>query len=254
MGDAARRTLDYMHALVAISPPDILTLAWDDAALRFLSGGAAMSYAWSMRATRYESDMRSAVKRRVRYLSPPTGRGGSKASALSGFLLAVPANLAPDRAELAWEAIGWLVSTESRAGAGGSLPVVPRFSVAADPEARASAALTGFLDAQARQRLLHTRHRPLTPNFARIETILGEEIHAALSRERPDREALARAAQRISRLSGHQPAGRRVSNGDLLAAAPVEQVREPLIMTSRMGREANLAGPAGRVASRAIGR
>ena len=200
--DAAARTLDYMHRLVEISPPGILNMAWDQSLEVFMSGNAAMSYLWSTRAARLEYDGRSVVKRRVRYLPQPVAFGGSRASPLSGFLLAVPANLPRERSRLATEAIAWLISTESgRAYTQTMLPVAPRFAVSADPEMKAGSPVIRFIQQQAQKGLLHTAHRPNTAHFTRIEAILGDEIHAAMRKEKSDRAALATAALRIKALA-----------------------------------------------------
>ena len=82
--ESGRHALAYMHALVAISPPDVLDLTWDAALDLFMTGNAAMIYCWSMRAARLEFDLRSKVKRRVQYLPQPAGPGGDNVSPLGG--------------------------------------------------------------------------------------------------------------------------------------------------------------------------
>lgn len=206
--EAGRRALDFMHRLVGISPPDILSLAWDDSLERFMSGGAAMGYMWSMRATRLEYDLKSAVRQRVKYLSQPVAFGGTRASALSGFLLAIPANLPRERARMAIEAIGWLISAEaSDAPSQQNLPVAPRFAVGANPDRKAGSRTLNFMQDLAVKGLLHIQHRPLTPHFPMIEEILGDEIHAALRGDKPDACALAEAARRIEALGTLEQAG-----------------------------------------------
>ncbi|MGB6119885.1 MAG: extracellular solute-binding protein [Mesorhizobium sp.] len=197
----ARQTLNYMHRLVDISPPDILDMAWEQSADRFLAGGAAMFYGWSTRATRFEYDIRSVMKRRVKYLPQPAEPGGTRATPLSGFLLAVPANVPRERARLAAEAIGWLISTESGQQSGHGLPLAPRFATAADPEMKASYPVISFMGDLARKRLVHTRHRPATPYYGSIEEIVGEEIHAALRGAQSDDAAIANIGHRVADLA-----------------------------------------------------
>jgi multiple sugar transport system substrate-binding protein len=121
---------------------------------------------------------------------------------LSGFLLAVPSNLPRERSHLATEAIAWLISTESgKAYAPTMLPVAPRFAVSADPEMKAGSPVIRFIQQQAQKGLLHTAHRPDTVDFTRIEAILGDEIHAAMRKDKSDRSALASAALRINRVA-----------------------------------------------------
>ena len=130
-----------MHRLIEISPPDILDMEWKRGLDLFMHGGSAMSYVWTMRAARFEYDIHSAVKRKVRYLPHPAGPGGTNLSPMGGFLLAVPANLPDHRARRAHEAIASMASPDAmRVHAKNGFPVVPRFSVAADPEAAAGLA------------------------------------------------------------------------------------------------------------------
>lgn len=72
-----------------------------------------MAYVWTMRAARFEYDIHSAVKRKVRYLPHPAGPGGTNLSPMGGFLLAVPANLPEHRARRAYEAIASMASRDA---------------------------------------------------------------------------------------------------------------------------------------------
>lgn len=198
---AARAALDYMHRLVEISPPGILDMRWKEALMTFMRGDAAMCYIWSMRAARFEYDVQSAVKRRVEYAAHPAGPGGTNLSPIGGFLLAIPSNLPEDRARLAFEAISWMASAEAmRAHVKNGFPVAPGFSIVADPEAAAGSPIVRLADRLARRNQLHNWQRPPVPHYTGIERILGEEIHAALRREKSDAAALADADAAIARL------------------------------------------------------
>ncbi len=74
LSESGRHTLEYMHELLAVSPPDILTIDWNKALDYFMSGQAAMIYCWTMRAARFEYDIHSVVKRKVAYCRIRTGR------------------------------------------------------------------------------------------------------------------------------------------------------------------------------------
>ena len=63
--DAGLRVLDYLHKLKEVSPPDILEMDWDRRTTSFLSGQTALAYCWTVRAARFETDVSSAVKRKV---------------------------------------------------------------------------------------------------------------------------------------------------------------------------------------------
>jgi multiple sugar transport system substrate-binding protein len=197
----ARQALAYMHELVPISPPGVLDMSWNTALELFMNGHAAMIYCWSMRAARFEYDVRSKVKRRVQYLPQPAGPGGDNVSPLGGFLLAVPSNLQDDRVEMAFEAIRWMTSPEAiRMHIRTGFPVLPRFSMSADPEIAASSPIVPFVNDLARRNLLQTWQRPPLPQYRRIEMVLGDEIHAALTHAKSDAQALASARARVEKI------------------------------------------------------
>lgn len=199
--DAGRAALSYMHQLVAISPPGVLDMSWNTALELFMAGDAAMTYCWSMRAARLEYDVRSKVKRRIAYLPQPAGPGGDNVSPLGGFLLAVPANLPEERVEAAFEVIRWMTSPEAiQMHIKTGFPVLPRFSMAADPESAASSPIVHFVNDLARRNLLQTWQRPPLAQYRRIETVLGNEIHAALTHAKSDADALASASRHIQQI------------------------------------------------------
>jgi multiple sugar transport system substrate-binding protein len=193
-----RHTLAYMHELLALSPPDILSIDWNKALEYFMSGHAAMTYCWTMRAARFEYDIHSAVKRKVAYYPHPHGPGGTSVSPIGGFLLSVPSSLPPERARLAFDAISWMASPAAmKEHVKNGFPVAPRFSVSADPEAAASTPIVSFVDKLAKQNKIQNWQRPPIREYHLIEEILGEEIFAALDGECSDLEALTRSQNRI---------------------------------------------------------
>ena len=200
-GRAGRAVLDYMHRLIEVSPPDVLDMEWKRGLDLFLHGRSALSYIWTMRAARFEYDIHSAVKRKVRYLPHAAGPGGTNLSPMGGFLLAVPANLPDERARRAFAAIASMASPQSmRVHAKNGLPVVPRFSVAADPEVLAGSPLIQVVDGLAKRNLLSTRQRPNVPQYSAIEGVLGDLLHRALRRDCTDAEALIEAQGAIETL------------------------------------------------------
>ena len=198
LSQAGKRTLEYMHELLAVSPPDILSIDWNKALDYFMGGHAAMIYCWTMRAARFEYDIHSAVKRKVAYYPHPHGPGGTSVSPIGGFLLMVPASLPPVRARLAFDAISWMASPAAmKEYVKNGFPVAPRFSVSADPEAAATTPIVSFVDRLAKQNKIQTWQRPPIPEYRIIEDILGEEIFAALNGECTDTDALAGAQNRV---------------------------------------------------------
>lgn len=184
--------IDYMRRLVEVSPPGIESLDAEHNLTAFMSGHAAMSYSWSMRASRLEHDPGSRVKRRVAYLTPPVRKGRQITAPVGGFLLTIPAYIDPERQRDVLNAIAWMASPEAmKAHVQNGFPVAPRFSVCADPEALASSPIVSFVDRMARRHELNTWSRPPIPDYLTIEAALGVEIYAAVFEGKSPRDALA---------------------------------------------------------------
>ena len=205
--EAGLHVLDYLHELLEVSPPDILEMDWDRRTTSFLSGQTALAYCWTVRAARFETDVSSAVKRRVHYLPQPRGPSGASNNPIGGFLLCIPSNLPEERIELAFEAIAWMTSPEAmKANVQNGFPVAPRFSVSADPEAAATSPIVSIVDRLAKRNMLKAWPRPPVPEYLSLEAILGEEIHSALRGEASDRAALKAAqkqADQVMRAAGY---------------------------------------------------
>jgi len=199
--EEARLVMDYLGRLKEISPPTILQMDWDRRISAFLNGEVAMTYCWTMRASRFESEVRSVVKRRTRFIPQPKSTFGAHNNPIGGFLLAIPASVPDDRARLAFEAISWMASSEAmKTYATNGLPVAPRFSVAADPEVAAASPIVRFVDNLAQQGMLCTWQRPPVPEYRQIEFVLGNRIHSALSGELSVNEALALAQAEVDQV------------------------------------------------------
>ncbi|RFU49102.1 extracellular solute-binding protein [Paraburkholderia sp. DHOC27] len=194
----AHATLAFMQQLLAVSPPDTLAFDWEDSLAEFMSGHAALCYAWSMRAARLELDLQSKVKGKIKILPHPNLLGVRRSVPLGGFVLAVPRNLPPARAALAQQAIRWMTSSEAmKSSAKYDLPIAPRFSVNSDPDLKVVSMLVSFVDDMARNGLICNSMRPLTPVYTHIEEILGVEIHNALCGLTSHENALSSAHERI---------------------------------------------------------
>ena len=203
--DAGRAALDYMHRLVEISPYDILQKAWDEALGVFLSGRTAMAYCETMRASRLDGDIHSVVRRKVQYVPQPSGLGAGRVTPIGGYLLIIPSNLPEERVKLAAEAISWMTSHDAmKAHVTNGFPIAPRFSVSADPESVVASPLVRVVEKFARRHLLQTWQRPPIPQYTRIEAVLGEEIHAALSGQKSDDAALSAASDGVARILGNE--------------------------------------------------
>ncbi len=202
---AGLRVLDYMHQLIEISPPGVTEFDWETSLDTFLTGHAAMTYCWSMRAARFEYDTRSKVSRKVEYLPHPAGPHGRVTAPIGGFVLCVPANLPEERMRLAVDAIAWITSPDTvRDHLKSGLPVRPRFSVISDPEVMRSSPIVNFVERVARRDLLDSWQRPPIPEYVAVENVLGDEIHDALTGRTSDRAALVAAQRRIDALFRHK--------------------------------------------------
>ena len=206
---AGLRVLDYMHQLIEISPPGVTEFDWETSLDTFLTGHAAMTYCWSMRAARFEYDTRSKVSRKVEYLPHPAGPHGRVTAPIGGFVLCVPANLPEERMRLAVDAIAWITSPDTvRDHLKSGLPVRPRFSVISDPEVMRSSPIVNFVERVARRDLLDSWQRPPIPEYVAVENVLGDEIHDALTGRTSDRAALVAAQRRIDALFQHKTEAR----------------------------------------------
>lgn len=193
--------IDYMRRLVEVSPPGIESFDAEHNLTSFMSGHAALSYSWSMRASRLEHDPGSRVKRRVAYLTPPARKGRQVTAPVGGFLLTIPAYIDAERKRDIVNAITWMASPEAmKAHVQNGFPVAPRFSVCADPEALASSPIVSFVDRMARRHELNTWSRPPIPEYVAIEAALGNEIYAAVFEGKPPREALAAVENTVMRM------------------------------------------------------
>jgi len=97
--DAGLRVLDYLHKLKTSRRPTF----WNGLGSRttsFLSGQTALAYCWTVRAARFETDVSSAVKRKVSYLPQPRGPAGASNNPIGGFCSAFPRTCRPS--ELNW--------------------------------------------------------------------------------------------------------------------------------------------------------
>lgn len=197
--DAAARALDFMRRALHVSAPDLLEHSDETATLSFMQGGIALAIASSMHASRFELDMRSSVKRRVSYFAVPGSHPRSAApTPVSGFLLAIPANLPRERAAVASAVLAWLASPEamrSRTVAG--LPISPFFNFTRDPEATALAPLYALVERLRKNRMLCAPAEEAGASEGTFENALGNDIHDALSGRRSDQAVLESARARL---------------------------------------------------------
>lgn len=202
----AQLALEYLRELGGYGPPNLSRMAWLEPLELFARGDVAMTYCWSVRASRFEAGHAAPVRGRVGYLAHPIGKSPRRrhqrpVSPLGGFLLAIPANLDEERIDLAWRAIEWLTSPEVlklfvQHGCLASC----RFSVSADPEVREISPMFDIVDALVRQGQIQSWPRPPIPEFSRILEIIGNRIHPVVFGGLEPRAALAGIQDSVDRL------------------------------------------------------
>lgn len=108
-----QRVVQLLFDLEAVSPPDILTMAWDQRVERFAQGRSAFTYGWAARNFLVERDPGSVVSGKVGYAAPPVAASADGAQLpLGQWSLGLPANLPPGERARAEEAMAVLLSDE----------------------------------------------------------------------------------------------------------------------------------------------
>ncbi|MES1953139.1 extracellular solute-binding protein [Salinisphaera hydrothermalis] len=192
---------DYLLRLKAFAPDDILEMDWDKTVRRFSDGDVAFAYAWSGRASRFDLNPGSPAYRNTGYMAHPNGANGPNISPMGGYALGIPANIAPDRVDLAWRVIKYLTSPAvTKFYMQKGCLVSPRFSVNADPEVRNMSRIIETVDNLAQQGRLKFWQRPPVPEFSDIVRVLGGEIHDMMRGNTSPANALSRAQSHIDQL------------------------------------------------------
>lgn len=179
---------EYALALLAHSPPDILTMAWDQRILRFNAGGCAMTYGWGARTF-----LAGDVVRQVDYLAAPHAPNAEAVTPIGAWSLGIPANIGEREAE-AWRFLAWLSSPEIQHllainGNGG----MPRLSLLADPALAELYPAFPVVAALAERDELKDWMRPAIAQWPALEVILGTVFHDMLRGQLTPAQAIAEA-------------------------------------------------------------
>lgn len=192
---------EYLLELRDYAPADILDMAWDRAVQCYADGQAAMTYAWSGRAARFDFNLDSPAYRTSGCLPHPAGTSRPSMSPMGGYALGIPGNIAPERVDVAWRVIRYLTSPELvKFYVQNGCLVSPRFSVSADPEVRNISGIIETVDNLAQEGRLKFWPRPPIPEFNDMTAILGTEMHGMMKGEWSPAEALARSQSRIDEM------------------------------------------------------
>ncbi|MDQ0317814.1 extracellular solute-binding protein [Amorphus orientalis] len=197
----ALEAAEYLMALLQYSPPDILSMSWYERVRPFANGRVAMAYGYTLLAPYFEQNPTCAAYGKVGYLPHPAGPNAHPIAPVGGYLLCIPANIAPERLAAAVEALIVFTSPEAQ-----KLYVEhgsrtnPRYSVSADPEVRRLSPIFEAVDAMSWRDELQFWPRPPVPEISRIIQICGEECHDMLRGVQSPKAALQSAQDRADQL------------------------------------------------------
>jgi ABC-type glycerol-3-phosphate transport system substrate-binding protein len=199
---ATRRAIGFLRDLVTryhVAPPEVTTYEWDRAPKLFAEGKVAVSIGGS-----YESALIQEAagwddgefRAKVGFVPIPAGPGGKQTTTAGGMSYAVYRQA--KQPELALEILKIATGPELMKEfclTTGQNP--PRISVyhALDPD-------KDWFLYQTSKMLYNARVRPLTPEFARVSEQLRAMIENAISGQMAVDEAVKRAAEIVSALTG----------------------------------------------------
>lgn len=197
----ARDAADYLRALVEISPPAILSMAWYERIRSYASGETAMAYSFTQHAPYFDLDVASPAHGQTGYLPQPAGPRGTPIAPVGGYVLGIPARIAANRIEAAAKAIAVFASPEAqKLYVQNGSRTTPRYSVGSDPEVRRISDIFDAVDGIAWRDELQFWPRPPAPQMHEITRICGEELHDMLRGVKPVASALTDAQNRADAL------------------------------------------------------
>jgi multiple sugar transport system substrate-binding protein len=209
-GGALRPTIDtpqgrdaaeYLRALLDVSPPGILSMAWYERIRAYSSGQAAMVYAYTQHSPYFELDPSSPAHGQTGYLPQPPGPEGAPIAPVGGYALGIPANLPEARVAAAAKAITVFASPQAqKLYIQNGSRTTPRYSVGADPDVRRLSDIFDVVDGIAWRDELQFWPRPPVPSITAITNICGEELHDMLRGMKTVAAALSDAQNRADAL------------------------------------------------------
>ncbi|MEC3860282.1 extracellular solute-binding protein [Mesobacterium sp. TK19101] len=198
---AGLQVAEFLLELLKYSPPDILSMSWYERVRPYASGKVAMAYGYTLLAPYFELDDTSPACGQTSYLPHPPAPGARPVAPVGGYVMGIPANLAPERIPAAVEALKVFTSPEAqKLYVQNGSRTNPRYSVGADPEVRRTSTIFEAVDGMSWRDELQFWPRPPVPEIGGIFQICGEEFHDMLRGLTPPREALRRAQARADKL------------------------------------------------------
>ena len=199
--DAGLQAAEFLLEMLRYSPPDILSMSWYERIRPYAAGKIAMAYGYTLLAPYFELDDSSPAYGQTGYLPHPSGAGASPVAPVGGYIMGIPANLAPERVKAAVEALMVFTSPEAqKLYVQNGSRTNPRYSVGADPEVRRASPIFEAVDGMSWRDELQFWPRPPVPEISDIIQICGEEFHDMLRGIVTPREALKAAQARADAL------------------------------------------------------
>jgi len=198
---AALNAAEFLLELLSYSPPDILSMSWYERVRPYAAGSVAMAYGYTLLAPYFERDETSPAHGQTGYLPHPPGPGATPIAPVGGYVMGIPANLAPERVPAAVEALQVFTSPEAqKLYVQNGSRTNPRYSVAADPEVRRASTIFEAVDGMSWRDELQFWPRPPVPEICELIQICGEEFHDMLRGITSPRDALKAAQARADAL------------------------------------------------------
>lgn len=171
----------FARALLAVSPPDVLAMAWDQRTRAFAKGACAMTYEWAARSYLAEQDPASLVSGQVVYAPAPHAAGEAPVTPLGTWSLGVPANVGSRRDD-AEQFLFWLSEPEqqrllAQTGNGG----MPRLSLLNDKQLIGTYPAFPVVAQLSQTNALSDSMRPSVPQWAALAELLGTVFHDMLN-------------------------------------------------------------------------
>jgi multiple sugar transport system substrate-binding protein len=190
----------FAKSLLAVSPPDVLSMAWDQRTRAFAKGRCAMTYEWAARSYLAEQDAASRVAGKVAYLPAPHAAGEPSATPLGTWSLGVPANLGERHAD-AEQFLFWLSEPAqqhllAQNGNGG----MPRMTLLNDKQLIRTYPAFPVVAQLGRANALSDSMRPAVPQWAELAELMGSVFHDMLSGNLTPEAATALAQTRALQL------------------------------------------------------
>lgn len=197
-GPRAIEAVRFARELVAVSPPDILTTAWDQRRRRFIAGQAALTYEWGARMGEGLASPECRVRGLVLCAPPPVAPGVRAVAPFGTWCLGILAVVPEARRAQAWQGLRAVCTPAAarRLAEAGNAGVSVR-ELLQDPRwAEAHGGLFPVMRALLDAGAFDPAVRPATPQWDELCHLMGEVYHEVLRGQLTPEAAIAEAQRR----------------------------------------------------------